>query len=408
MSNKQKNRLAAFASEYARAGEETPFFVLNPEIVAENYRTFVRCIDNSFSENHRTQIFYAVKAQSHPKVLDILCEAGSSFDAASLGEIKMTKDVDRFLNVRERVSFGNTVKKTKDIAAALGLGVRLFVVDCIEEVTKLGQVVRQVLPVSQQADVQVYVRIATSGINADWALSNKFGCDTVETACAILSYVHATGMKAVGVSFHVGSNQRDPKAWLEPLEKTKLIFDILESQGILLDLINLGGGFPAFETEDDLMVYTKQIGLDLIDVFGYSRNLRIMLEPGRALAANAGIVATSVVLNSKTRTEQPWLYLDAGVFSGFVETLDEAIVYPIVDELPLDILVRNYCVAGMTCDSADVLYEKKKRELPVDLKEGDVLYFMNAGCYFTSYSTGNHEKRILGFNGFPAPRIIVI
>lgn len=408
MSNKQKNRLAAFAAEYARAGEETPFFVLNPEIVAENYRTFVRCLDNSFSENHRTQIFYAVKAQSHPKVIDILCEAGASFDAASLGEIKMAKSADRFLNVRERVSFGNTVKKTKDIAAALGLGVRLFVVDCLEEVWKLKAVADDVLSASELATVQVYVRIATSGANADWALSNKFGCDTVERACSVLREVNECGLTPVGVSFHVGSNQRDPNAWLEPLEKTKLIFDILEGQDISLDLINLGGGFPAFETEDELMVYTKQIGLDLIDVFGYSRNLRIMLEPGRALAANAGIVATSVVLNSQTRTEQPWLYLDAGVFSGFVETLDEAIVYPIEDEFPRDTAVKAYCVAGMTCDSADVLYEKKKRTLPVDLTEGDVLYFMNAGCYFTSYTTGNHEKRIPGFNGFPAPRIIVI
>ena len=178
------------------------------------------------------------------------------------------------------------------------------------------------------------------------------------------------GLDAAGVSFHVGSQQRDPSAWDAPIEASSRVFAALRQAGLRPWLLDLGGGFPAALEggAPALDAYGAAIRRSLRKRFG-SRRPRTIIEPGRSIVADAGRLVTSVVAVVH-RGDTRWVYLDAGVFTGLVETLDEAIRYRL--ETEHDGGPTGPCVlAGPTCDSADVLYEKQPVHLPLALAEGD-------------------------------------
>jgi ornithine decarboxylase len=159
----------------------------------------------------------------------------------------------------------------------------------------------------------------------------------------------------------------------------------------------MGGGFPAAYTTptNDLSEYAAEIKRYLLDDFGDDLP-KIILEPGRSLVGNAGILVTEVVLISRKNNTalNRWVYLDAGKFNGLIETLDESIKYPIITSKDAPgVKEAEVILAGPTCDSMDILYEDYKYRLPVDLKVGDKLYFLSTGAYTASYAS-------VGFNGF--------
>jgi ornithine decarboxylase len=204
------------------------------------------------------------------------------------------------------------------------------------------------------------------------------------------------GLEPYGVSFHVGSQQRDIGAWDAAIGKVKIMFERLRDEvGIELKMINLGGGFPAnyIAKTNDLETYASEIIRFLKEDFG-EQLPEIILEPGRSLIANAGVLVSEVVLISrKSRTAlQRWVFTDVGKFSGLIETLDEAIKYPIHTEKKGE--MEEVVIAGPTCDSADIMYENYKYGLPLNLAIGDRLYWFSTGAYTTSYSA-------VEFNGFP-------
>ncbi len=166
-------------------------------------------------------VYYAVKANPHPEVLRVLAAAGSNFDCASVAEIKMGLEAGA---TADRISYGNTIKKERDVAAAFALGVRLFAVDCREEVEKISRAA----PGSK-----VFCRILTNGEGAEWPLSRKFGCDA-EMAPDVLEHAYRLGLVPVGVSFHVGSQQTNAGAWDEALGSAAAIFREMETRGIRL------------------------------------------------------------------------------------------------------------------------------------------------------------------------------
>ena len=211
------------------------------------------------------------------------------------------------------------------------------------------------------------------------------------------------GLKPYGISFHVGSQQRDIGAWDSAIAKVKWIFERLkEEENIEMKMVNLGGGFPAnyISRTNPLETYAEEITRFLKEDFG-DELPDVILEPGRSLAANAGILVSEVVLVSrKNRTGlDRWVYTDIGKFGGFVETMDEAIKYPLYVEKDGD--TEEVIIAGPTCDSADILYEQYKYELPLSLEAGDRMYWFSTGAYTTTYSA-------IEFNGFPPLKTICI
>ncbi len=352
-----------------------PCLVLDLDVVRDNYIALNRAMPD-------TRVFYAVKANPAPEVLALLAELGSAFDCASVPEIVMALEAGA---TPDRISFGNTIKKERDVARAFELGVRLFAVDCEAEVEKVARVA---------PGARVFCRILSDGAGAEWPLSRKFGC-APEMASQVLEHAHRLGLAAHGISFHVGSQQRDPEAWDRALATTAGIFREMAERGIHLKMVNLGGGFAAKYLKDipTAQDYGQAIFNALCRHFG-NRIPETIIEPGRGMVGNAGMIKAEVVLISRKAAEDEvrWVYLDIGKFGGLAETMEEAIRYPIRTERDGGALAP--CVlAGPTCDSADVLYEKDPYFLPVSLEIGDEVLIEAAGAYTTTYSS-------VAFNGF--------
>ncbi|GAB6388116.1 type III PLP-dependent enzyme [Stutzerimonas marianensis] len=365
-------KMKAFADE-----RETPFVVIDTQIISDSY-------DQLVSNFPFAKIYYAVKANPATEITELLRDKGSNFDIASIYELDkvMATGVGP-----ERISYGNTIKKSKDIRYFYEKGVRMFATDSEADLRNIAKAA----PGSK-----VYVRILTEGSNtADWPLSRKFGCQT-DMALDLLILAKQLGLDPYGISFHVGSQQRDIDVWDAAIAKVKVIFERLkEEDGIVLKMINMGGGFPAnyIAKTNDLTTYADEIIRFLKDDFG-DELPEIILEPGRSLIANAGVLVSEVVLVSrKSRTAvERWVFTDVGKFSGLIETMDESIKFPIWTEKKGE--MEEVVIAGPTCDSADIMYEHYKYGLPLNLSSGDRLYWFSTGAYTTSYSA-------VEFNGFP-------
>ncbi len=204
--------------------EDGPCLVVDLDVIRENYGAFAKTLPD-------TRVFYAVKANPAPEVLKLLADLGSSFDTASPAEIEMVLAAGA---TADRISYGNTIKKERDIARAYDLGVRLFAVDCEAEVEKIARAA----PGSR-----VFCRILCDGSGAEWPLSRKFGC-VPEMAPGVLEHAHRLGLIAHGISFHVGSQQNDVKAWDAALASAAKIFHEMSDRGLNLSMVNLGGGLP--------------------------------------------------------------------------------------------------------------------------------------------------------------------
>jgi ornithine decarboxylase len=369
---------------FASRRHDGPVLVVDLDVVRENYGAFAKALPD-------TRVFYAVKANPQPQVLRLLADLGSCFDCASVVEIQQVLAAG---GTADRISFGNTIKKERDIKEAAALGVSLFAVDCPEEVEKIARAA---------PGARVFCRILCDGAGAEWPLSRKFGC-VPEMAVDVLEHAHRLGLVAHGVSFHVGSQQRDPAMWDGALASASAIFRECAERGIHLSMVNLGGGFPTRYLKEipGVKSYGAAIFEALRKHFG-NRLPETIIEPGRGMVGNAGMIQAEVVLISKKSQDEGdlrWVYLDIGKFGGLAETMDEAIRYPL--RTPRDGGEQVACVlAGPTCDSADVLYEKEPYFLPVSLEIGDLVLIEATGAYTTTYSAA-------GFNGFPPLETIVI
>ncbi|UFH50138.1 type III PLP-dependent enzyme [Pseudomonas sp. KNUC1026] len=365
-------RMKAFADT-----QETPFVVIDTQMIAQAY-------DDLRAGFEFAKVYYAVKANPAVEIIDLLRDKGSNFDIASIYEL------DKVMGqgvTPDRISYGNTIKKARDVRYFYEKGVRLYATDSEADLRNIAKAA----PGSK-----VYVRILTDGsTSADWPLSRKFGCNP-DMALDLLILAKQLGLVPYGVSFHVGSQQRDIDVWDSAIAKVKVIFDRLKTEdGITLQMINMGGGFPAnyIQRTNSLETYAQEIIRFLKEDFGDDLP-EIILEPGRSLIANAGVLVSEVVLvarKSRTSVER-WVYTDVGKFSGLIETTDESIKFPVWTEKKGE--DEEVVIAGPTCDSADIMYENYKYGLPLNLASGDRLYWFSTGAYTTSYSA-------VEFNGFP-------
>ncbi|MBY0485387.1 type III PLP-dependent enzyme [Nitrosomonas sp.] len=365
-------RIKAFSDTH-----ETPFLVVDLATIDRQYDEMLRHFPYA-------RAYYAVKANPAPQVLTLLRDKGACFDIAS------TYELDKVLALGvtpDRISFGNTIKKTKDIRTFYQKGVRMFATDSEADLRNIAKAA----PGSR-----IYARILTEGtLTADWPLSRKFGCES-DMAMDLLILARDLGLEPYGVSFHVGSQQREIGAWDAALGKVKVIFNRLwEEDRIKLKMINMGGGFPAnyLQRTNELAIYAEEITRFLHEDF-MDEMPEIIIEPGRSMVSNAGVLVSEVVLIArKSRTAlHRWVYTDVGKFTGLIETLDESIKYPIYTEKNGEL--ENTIIAGPTCDSADIMYENYKYGLPLNLATGDRLYWLSTGAYTTTYSS-------VEFNGFP-------
>ncbi len=362
--------------------KETPLLIVDLARIGEKYDELVRKMPF-------VKTYYAMKANPLDEVLLILKNKGSCFDAGTVYEI------DRLLDLGvdpEKISFGNTIKKEKDIEHAFKKGIRLFATDSDSDVKKIAK---------RAPGPKVFFRLLTESDGADWPLSRKFGAHP-DMIHELIVKARELELEPYGLSFHVGSQQCDIGQWDNALSKCKYLFEVALQEGIQLKMINIGGGFPAsyLSPANSIGTYAKEILRFIKEDFG-ENHPEIIIEPGRSLTADAGIIVTEVVMISKKSklNQYKWVYVDIGKFGGLMETIDECIKYPIYSEKEGN--GEEVIIVGPTCDSMDILYEDHKYVLPDTLKEGDHLYIFTTGAYTQSYSS-------VSFNGIPPLKAYVI
>ncbi len=371
------------AEAYIAAHEfERPTLVVDTEAVADRFGALSRGLGDA-------RIHYAVKANPEPAIVSRLVALGSGFDAASRAEIELCLEQGADPS---KVSFGNTVKKPRDIAFAHAQGIRLFAADAEEELVKIAE---------NAPGAQVYIRLIVEFSQADWPLTRKFGCAR-SNLLPLFARAVELGLEPVGLSFHVGSQTRRAAMWAGILDEVSESWTALEMAGYAPWLLNIGGGFPAFygEAVDGPEAYGREVRRLIAARFGEAPV--VMAEPGRGLVAEAGAIAAEVLLVSRKSENDlhRWVFLDIGKFSGLAETMDEAIRYQFLTDRDDDAM--GACIlAGPSCDSADVLYEKRPVFLPQTLRAGDRIVIRNCGAYTTTYAS-------IGFNGFPPLDVVVI
>ena len=372
----------------AAEGRETPFLVVDLDRIRVNYTEMVGLFPQA-------KVHYAMKASPAVEVINLLADLGSNFDCASVYELDRVLDcgVDA-----ARISYGNTIKKVKDVKYAYDKGVRLYATDSELDLKNIAQ---------QAPGSNVFVRILVEGADtAEWPLSRKFGCHP-KVAIDLLTQARDLGLTPYGISFHVGSQQKAVTAWADALATVKYIFDwMLNKENIKLQMINLGGGFPAHYLNDisPLTTYAAEVKSYLADDYTDENMPEIILEPGRSLVASSGVLVSEVVLIShKSYTDLTrWVYTDVGLFQGLIETLGEAIKYPIyTPKMATSNRAGTVILAGPTCDSADIMYEETGYQLPQELEIGDKIYWFTTGAYTNSYSS-------VEFNGFPPLAVIYV
>jgi ornithine decarboxylase len=349
-----------------------PFLIVDTAIVRGKARRFRAAMP-------RVRPHYAVKANPDRRVLKVLAQEGCGFEIASTAEL----DLLLSLGVpAAEIFFSNPVKSREGIAYAAAKGVEWFVVDSQDEVRKVFEA---------KPDARQYLRIAAPNIGSDWPLSGKFGAGPGE-AREIVALAARLGADLAGVTFHVGSQCRNPENWRVAMEKARSLFDQMTKAGLKPRLLNIGGGYPVRHVKPIPSV--EVIGHVVNEALkAFPEDVQVIAEPGRYLVSDAGYFVCRV-LGTATRGGKRWMHWDAGMFGGVIETT-EGLKYRIrTDRSGPDI---PWTVGGPTCDSVDIVM--RDEPLPSDLQEGDFVYIRNAGAYTTAYASQ--------FNGFPLPEVRV-
>jgi ornithine decarboxylase len=357
----------AAKQKYAR-----PFLILDTAIVRDKLRRFRAALP-------RVRPHYAVKANPDRRVLKALLQEGAGFEIASTAEL----DLLLALGVpAAEVLYSNPMRSREAIAYAAAKGVEWFVVDSADELRRVRET---------RADAKLYLRIATPNIGSDWPLSGKFGAGAAETR-EIIATAAKIGADLAGVTFHVGSQCRNPENWRVGIEKSRAVFDAMAKAGLRPRLLDVGGGFPVRHVKPIPSI--EVIGEVVNEALkAFPEDVQIASEPGRYLVSDAGYFVCRV-LGTATRGGKRWMHWDAGLFGGVIETT-EGLKYKIRTERSGPDIPWH--VGGPTCDSVDVIL--RDEPLPSDLQEGDFIYIRNAGAYTTAYASQ--------FNGFPLPEVRV-
>lgn len=317
-----------------------------------------------------------MKACPQPVVLRALAARGCGFDVASPDELVTALAAGARA---ECISYGHPIAARAARATAVALGVHEHVVDSTAELRKLADV---------DPHARVSVRLAVEQGGADWPLADKYGVGVRETV-ELLRLAQDVGLTAAGVTFHVGSQQRDARRWRDALTRVALVVEQAQAVGVDVRQVNLGGGWPAQVAAGDPSI-EEAAGVALEAAHQLlPADVRLLAEPGRALVAAAGVIV-STVLGVADRPDGRWVYLDTGLYGGLLEADGGGTRYPLATTAPGEPLPT--VLAGPTCDSTDVFYRDARPLLPAGLTEGDRVLFGGAGAYTATYST-------VGFNG---------
>jgi ornithine decarboxylase len=376
---------ASLAPELLEAmalSQETPFLACDLGTVTDR-------LDRLTAALPGVQPHYALKCNPSPEIVRTLLAAGTNFEVASFGEL------DLLLGCGVQgadVLYSNTIKPTRHIVQAVQAGVWRFAFDSENELHKIA---------THAPGSSVYVRLRVDDSTSRFPLGRKFGAEA-HTARALMLLARELGLVPYGLTFHVGSQCTTPSAWRSALAGASRLMHRLAEDGIVLQMVDLGGGFPARYV--DPLVPIEQYGSVIVsaldEVLPY-RPGTVVMEPGRYLVAESSVLV-STVLGREERAGEEWLYIDVGVYNGLMETQQtlNQWEYPLWTSRPDHSNGQRipFTVAGPSCDSADTMF--LATPLPASLGVGDLVMIGSAGAYTLSYASN--------FNGFPPPTPIFV
>lgn len=356
----------------------TPLYVYSRGVLEARWRAF-----NDALQGRDHLICYAVKANSNLAVLNVLAKLGSGFDIVSVGELER---VLRAGGDPEKIVFSGVGKRVDEMRRALEVGIYCFNVESEPELERLNKIAGEMgmhapvsLRVNPDVDAKTHPYIST-GLK-----ENKFG---IEIDRALEVYARAADMPhidVVGVDCHIGSQLTDTAPFVAALHRVLKLVDGLAQQGIVLRHIDAGGGLGVRYREETPPTPQTYVTA-LLSALG-ERDCKLMLEPGRSIVGNAGILLTRVEYLKATEHKN-FAVVDAAMNDLIRPSLYSAwqdIVPVHKQERPL----RRYDVVGPVCETGDFL--GKERELAIEA--GDLLAVMSAGAYGFAMSS-NYNTRV--------------
>ncbi|MFI4964790.1 MAG: type III PLP-dependent enzyme [Caulobacterales bacterium] len=359
---------------------ERPVALARPDAVAAAARWF--------QENFKGDVFYAVKANPSPWVIETLAANGvTSFDVASIPEIEL---VAAHAGANARLAFMHPVKSRSAIARAYAeFGVTTFAFDTHEELAKILEAT------GEARDLTLMVRLAVSAEGAAYSLSGKFGVETHEASALLLAARRATEGR-LGVSFHVGSQCMRPTAFQAAMAQASRA---IVRAGVMVDIVDVGGGFPSVYpgmAPPDMEFYLESIDRGFAEMMVHE-DTELWCEPGRALVAEASSILTKVELKKGDA-----LYLNDGSYGSLFDAAHAKWPFPVKlfraasdrgdGEAAIEVEgpLRPFRFYGPTCDSID--HMPGPFWLPEDVREGDYVEIGMLGAYGVAMNTR--------FNGF--------
>lgn len=330
------------------------------------------------------ELFYAAKANSDVAILRTLFLEGASVDVCSYREMQSAL-LSGFRP--DQMIHTHPCKTPENIRSCYAEGLRWFTFDCEAEIDK---------HVRNAPDAKALMRLRADSSSSLINLSAKFGC-AVTAAPELARKALARGLDVRALSFHVGSQCVNPEDFLAMLTRAREVWDQCVAAGCQLEVLDIGGGFPAPYRTSVLPLgdYCRSLARALDATFG-DLDVRLIAEPGRGLCAEAVTLVTRVIGKS-IRNGMPWYIIDDGVYGSFSGKLFDHADFPIVAEAA-DIRSQSPCVvAGPTCDSHDVV--AVDQELP-DLEIGELLLVPTMGAYTSASASG--------FNGLDMARLVEV
>ena len=353
----------------------SPLVILDCERVRVQFRKLKKALP-------RVDLHYALKPLPHPAVVETVLGEGGFLDLATTGEVQL---VQRLGVDPARCIHTHPIKRPEDIANALEFGVRLFVADNPDEVRKFAHLV-------DRAELLLRVSFRSPGAVVD--LSRKFGCDP-ENLLALARLAADLGVHVRGLSFHAGSQTRDPAKHVEALAAcAKLMAAARREQLGVFDTLDIGGGFPIDYAEpvQDISRFCAPLRAALAKL---PRRVRVIAEPGRYIVGPCAIGVASVMGRAQ-REGHWWYYLDDGLYGAYSGQLFDHARYPVEPLRDAEERLPSV-LAGPTCDSIDVIAENLM--LPL-LKVGDLVVGRAMGAYTWASATE--------FNFFPKPTVVTV
>lgn len=356
----------------------TPLLVVSQSKLVETYRTMRDHLPG-------VELFYAAKANPNPHVLRTLFEQGCSVDVCSHGELLAAKEAGFSAS---QMLHTHPCKTRQNLLDCYNEGVRWFVYDNASELDKIQQLT---------PDVHLLLRLAMSADSSMINLSAKFGAAASEAIEMLLAARHR-GLDVRGFSFHLGSQCLDPDDYRVVLERVRRIWDEAAALGFELEVLDIGGGFPAPYRDNQMMSlasYCDSVAAGLQEVFG-DLPIRLIAEPGRGLVAECMTLVTRV-LGKNVRGGLVWYIIDDGLYGSFSGKVFDHVDYNVIAENPFNLPTYPCVIAGPTCDSSDVV--SRDQMLP-DLQVGDLLLVPTMGAYAGASACP--------FNGLPVAGSVLI